>query len=111
VGLALIDTPDARQALAAGARDAASPAVRHFASRAQTVPIVTAMAEELQGENRTLHYYISRAFAYLRDPASLPALEEALKSPRADVRAAARAAIWHIRRTNQPQAAAAPAQK
>ena len=111
VGLALIDTPGARQALAAGARKAVYPAVRRLAARAQAMPLVAALAEELRGKDHTLQLYILDAFAYLRDPASLPALEEALKSPNPNIRHEVGRAIRHIRRANQPQAAGTPAQE
>ena len=105
VSLALIDTPDARQALALGARKAVRPAVRRLAARAQAMPIIEALAEELRGKDRILHLETVDAFVCLRDPASLPALEEALKSPHSDVRHKACHAIRQIRRANQPQAA------
>jgi len=110
VGLALIGTPDARQALVVGAREAVDPAVRRLAARAQAMPVVAAMAEELREKDQTLHVYIIDAFEALRDPASLRVLEEALKSPRADVRYAARRAIRQIRRASQTQAPGAPPQ-
>jgi HEAT repeat protein len=109
VGLAQIGTPDARQALAQGALKAVDPAVRRLAARALEVPVVEAMAEELRGEDETLQWHIIRAFVYLRDPASLPILEEALKSPDWIVRYEARKAIRLIRRANPPQATPAPA--
>ena len=110
VGLALIDTPDAKRALAVGAREAAEPAVRRLAARALAMPLVAAMTEELRGKDSALHLYILYAFAYLRDPASLPAIEEVLNSPDSNIRYAARRAIRHIHRTNQAQAASTPAQ-
>jgi HEAT repeat protein len=109
VGLGLVDSPEAQEALATVAGAPVSPAVRRLASRALQMPILTAMAKELREEDRELHYNICRAFVYLRDPASLPALEEALNSPDSDVRQAARKAIRQVRRTSQPQASSAPA--
>jgi HEAT repeat protein len=111
VGLALIDTPDARQSLEVAARKAREPAVRRFAARAMAMPIVEAMAKELREKDCTLHSSIYSAFAYLRDPASFPALEEAINSPDSNIRYIARWTIRHIRRASQPQAASAPAKK
>jgi HEAT repeat protein len=110
VSLALIDTPEARQALTVGARKAVRPSVRRLAERAQAMPIIEALAEELREKDRILHLEIVDAFVCLRDPASLPALEEALKSPHSDVRHKARRAIRLIRRSSQPQSPIAPPQ-
>ena len=74
------------------------------------MPLVAAMTEELRGKDSALRLYILYAFAYLRDPASLPAIEEVLNSPDSNIRYAARRAIRHIHRTNQAQAASTPAQ-
>jgi len=86
------------------------PAVRRLAARALAMPIIEALAEELREKDRLLAWETVDAFVCLRDPASLPALEEALKSPHSDVRHKAREAIRHIRRASQAQAPSAPPQ-
>ncbi len=109
VGLASIKTPEARQMLRGGAGGAQSSRLRRFAAGAAANGLVPAMVEELGREERSsgpdTAYFAANALLYVADPASLPALRQAAKSHRTDIRLLAREAIRHIERLSP---AAAP---
>ena len=75
VGLALIGSPRARQALETAARESAHPAIRRLARRCLEVPARQAVEELLKIRRWDLDSQALSILTFLNDPASLPALE------------------------------------
>jgi hypothetical protein len=98
VGLAHLNTPEATKALRRAAEEGKRPCIRRFAAKALESSAVTALAAELCGPDRAYHYYAAMSLYFLNAPASLPALAEAQKDRRADVRSTARQALRRLKR-------------
>jgi HEAT repeat protein len=98
VGLAKLNTPEAAKALRWAAEKGKRPGIRRFAAKALETSAVTALAAELRRPERAYHYYAAMALYFLNAPAARPALVEAQKDRRADVRSTARQAIRRLNR-------------
>jgi HEAT repeat protein len=75
------------------------PALRQLAHEAAAGRIVLGLVELLKDQDGNYREYAARGLLFFRDPASLPALQEACRDQDAEVRMAAELAVNFIRRS------------
>lgn len=105
-GLSHLGTPEAREALKAGAPKIQRPDIRGVAERTMATSLVAALGEEIRSNQSKVAFNAVCILEYVNDPAALPALDEAAKIGKSQVRSAARLAARRIRRLQTPQPAA-----